>query len=533
MDTGHPSLTWRHVQKSVAVITAVLLAITAVFALSSPAPASAQDAAKPDATIRVINASPGSPTLDVLLNGQPLVQKLEFGSPSSYATLKEGSYKIQLVPSGEQVANAIAEKDFDASSGKAYIVSIVNPLKDIKINVDEVNLDSIDTGKARVRVFHDSPDAGKVDVAVTGGDTWFSGLSNGDKSDYKDVDAGTYSLDVRGDNNTTLTTATGLELQAGQVYDIFAIGQIADKTFALVPLVTSVSEPCTDTLGLKGTATDACLRIVHASPGSPAVDVYVNGTAATTNLAFGAATDFLIVPAGDSTKVQVTATGASLDNAAASDTISLDQGQAYEIVATGMLNDLKLTQSRLDLTPLPTGQARIRLLNASPDAGEVDLGVKDGDTLFTGTNFRDVTDYKVVDAASVTLDVRKGGDSQVLAEGTVDVKEATVYDLILIGQLKDQSLKVLAISAPASTRMGAVATPVAQGTSSPAATVASQATVSTTPQAMTTAQVQLTVSTTPAATTTATPTAQATATPAAGSIVTPPTQAVMTPTAAS
>jgi hypothetical protein len=528
MDTSHRLDNLRPAHKTVAVIAAVLLALTAVFALSSPGPASAQNEAKPDATIRVINASPGSPALDVLLNGQPLVQKLQFGSPSSYATLKEGSYKLQLVPAGQPAANAIAEKDFDASSGEAYIVSIVNPLKDVKINVDKVNLDSISPGKARVRVFHDSPDAGKFDVAVTGGDTWFSGLSSGDKSDYKDVDAGTYSLDVRGDNNTTLTTATGLQLQAGQVYDIFAIGQIADKTFTLVPLETSVSEPCVTTLGLKGTATDACVRVIHASPGAPGLDVYFNGTAATKNLAFGAVTDFVVVPSGDSNKVQITSTGASVDNAAVSDTVTLDPGQAYDMAATGTLDNLKLTQTRLDLTPLPTGQARIRFINASPDAGKVDFGIKNGDTLFTGTDFRDVTDYKVVDAASLTLDVRKGGENQVLAEGTVDVKEAMVYDLVLIGQVKDQSLKVLAVSAPASTRKGAVTTPVAEGTTSPVATVASEATVSTTAGAMTTAQVQATVSITPAAT--MTPTVATTPTPATGAIVTPANQPTITAT---
>jgi hypothetical protein len=498
MESSRRPAVLRPAQKVFAICAALLLALTAVFALSGPHSASAQDVStKQDATIRVINASPGSPAIDVLLNGQPLVQNLAFGAPSSYAPIKEGSFKVQVVPSGQPAENAIAEKDFDASSGAAYIVSIVNPLKDIAINVDTVKLDAVDSGKARVRVFHDSPDAGKIDVAVTGGDTLFSGLSNGDKTDYKDIDAGTYSLDIRGDNDTTLSTATGLDIQAGQVYDIFAVGQISDKTFALVPLTTSVSQPCSEVLGLTGTPTDACVRVVHASPGSPAVDVYVNGSAATTNLAFAAATEFLIVPSGDSTKVQVTATGASLDNAVIDETVTLDPGQAYELIATGPLSDIKLSQTRLDLTPLPDGQARVRLINASPDAGSVDLGVKDGDNIFTGADFRTITDYKVVDAASLTLDAKKAGDNQVLAEGVVDVKAATVYEVILMGQSKDQTLTISAISAPASVRTGSVATPSAQGTPSAAATVASVATVSPTADALTTPQIQPTGTATP------------------------------------
>ena len=488
MEKTHRIIASRRAPKVLAGLTALLLVLTAAFGLFAPRSVSAADNQSPDASIRVINASPGSPAIDVLINGQPLVQSLAFGAPSSYAPLKAASYKLQVVPSGQPAENAIAEKDFDASSGSAYIVSIVNPLNDIKVNVDEVNLDALDTGKARVRVFHDSPDAGTIDVAVTGGDTLFSGLSSGDKSDYKDIDAGTYSFDIRGDNSTTLSTVSGLDIQAGNAYDIFAVGQISDKTFAIVPLATSVSKNCATILGLQGTDTDACVRVVHASPGSPAVDVYVNGAAATSNLGYGAATDFLIVPSGDSTKVQVTATGASVDNAVVDETVSLTGGQAYEFVATGTLDNIKLTEAQVDLTPLPQGQARVRLINASTDAGSVDLGIKNGDNLFTGTDFQGVSDYKVVDAASLTIDAIKGGESTVLTEGTVDLKEATVYEILLTGQVKDQSLKIMAISAPASVRTGAVATPSAQGTSSPVATVSSQATVSATAEALTTPQ---------------------------------------------
>lgn len=498
MDHGHRSFRNRPAMKGLGVILACVLALTALASFGGASTARAADeSVKPDATIRVLNASPGAPALDVLINGQPLVQNLAFGAPSSYASLKADSYKVQVVPSGQAASNAIAEKDFDADSGQAYIVSIVNPLKDIKVNVDKVNLDAIDPGKARVRFFQDSPDAGKVDVKVTGGDTWFSGVDQGDSTDYKTIDAGTYSLDVQGDNDTVLTTAKGIQLEEGHVYDIFAVGQLSDKSFSIVPLVTVVSPPCAAVLGLQGQATDGCVRIINAGPGSASVDVYVNGASSATNLAFGTATDFFIVPSGDSTKIQVTAAGGSLDKALIDDTVTIDQGQAYQYIVTGNPDDLKLNESRLDLTPVANGQSRVRLVNASPDAGSVDLKIKDGDTLFSGVEFRDVTDYRVIDAGSTILDAVKNGESQVLSEGTVDLKEANVYDIILIGQEKDQSLKIIAVAAPAEVRTGGVATPAAQGTPSPAATAASEVTVVSTGEALTTPQVGASVTATP------------------------------------
>lgn len=491
MEKPRPGVELQPRTRHVAVFAALILVLTAAFGLIGPRSAGAQDSSvKTDATIRVVNASPGSPPIDVLLNGQPLVQNLAFGAPSSYGPLKAGSgYKLQVVPTGQPAANAIAEKDFDVDAGQAYIASIVNPLKDIKINVDQVKLDAIDPGKVRVRFFQTSPDAGKVDLAVTGGDTWFGGVSQGDHTDYKDFDAGTYTLDVKNNSGAALTTASGLQLEQGHVYDIFATGQIADKTFSIVTLATIVSPPCASALNLQGSADGACVRFAHAAPGSPNIDVYVNGTVASSNLAFGSSTEFLSIPAGDSTKIQVTAAGGSLDKTIIDQTISVSKGQAYQFIATGTTDDVKLSESRIDLTPVATGQARVRLINASPDAGSVDLSVKNGDKLFGGVDYRGVTDYRVIDAKSFTLDVLKKDDNQILSEGTIDLKEPDAYDLVLMGRVSDQSLKILTLSAPATARTGSVATPAVQGTSAPLATVSSETTVSPTSGALTTPQI--------------------------------------------
>ena len=40
------------------------------------------------------------------------------------------------------------------------------------------------------------------------------------------------------------------------------------------------------------------VRVIHASPDAPAVDVWVNGAVAIEDLAFGSATDWIALPAG-------------------------------------------------------------------------------------------------------------------------------------------------------------------------------------------------------------------------------------------
>src|ERR671913_733023 len=70
---------------------------------------------------------------------------------------------------------------------------------------------------------------------------------------------------------------------------------------------------CSEVLGV-GAAGDACVNIVHASPDAPAVDIYVDGTAAVENLAFGAATGWVALPAGGH-QVQVAPTGEAAEAA--------------------------------------------------------------------------------------------------------------------------------------------------------------------------------------------------------------------------
>ena len=47
-------------------------------------------------------------------------------------------------------------------------------------------------------------------------------------------------------------------------------------------------------------ASDARVRVLHASPDAPAVDVYLDGSkvSALTNVPFGAISDYLAIPAG-------------------------------------------------------------------------------------------------------------------------------------------------------------------------------------------------------------------------------------------
>src|ERR687890_1175612 len=228
-------------------------------------------------------------------------------------------------------------------------------------------------------------------------------------------------------------------------------------------VVTTVSPSCGEVLGLEGASEDACVRLVHAAPDAPPVDVYLNDAQIGQSLEFGTATEYVIAPSGAGRGVRVTAAGTPVEEAIIDTSLDFDPGQAYEILVTGSGDDLEATITGTDLRPLAQGQARLRVINASPDAGAFDVGISGNEeNLFEGVDVRDATDYVVLDAGDYALEVRPGGEDMTVAlQSDATVEEGVTYDLIAMGRPEDQTLTLLTLMAPVALQPGAVATPEA------------------------------------------------------------------------
>ena len=458
-----------------------LVAVWLVMAMAVTLPAAAalaQEAPEADATIRVIHASPGAPDVDLLLDGQPLVEAIAYGTATEYATISPEEHRLQIIPTGQTADAAVVDETLEPAPGGAYVLSVFGLLNDIQGAIYEVDLSEIEPGNARVRAINLSPDAGAADLVETGGDEWFGDIDLGAASDYRDVAPGSYSLDVRGEDDRVLQTVTDVAFEETRIYDVAILGQVADDSISVLSLVTRVSPPCADVLGLEGEGGDACILFVHAAPDAPPVDIYLSDALIAENLEYGVATEYVAVASGDDRGVRVAATGTPLEEALIDWAFGFEPGQAYEILVTGGMDDLQLTITGTDLRPLPEGQARIRVIHASPDASGIDVGVSGEDAnLFEGINFRDATDYLVVDADDYSLEVRPGGEDMTVAlQSDLTLEDSTVYDMVVLGRPEDQSLRLLVLAVPAETRSGLVATPEAAEGDAPLAETAAPAT---------------------------------------------------------
>ncbi|KZZ82719.1 DUF4397 domain-containing protein [Bacillus sp. SJS] len=194
---------------------------------------------------------------------------------------------------------------------------------------------------------------------------------------------------------------------------------------------------------------NAMVRIVHASPDAPAVDVTVDGNTVVEGAKFKDATDFMALPAGNH-KVEIFAAGTVEEGKPViTSDLTVEAGKMYTAAAINTLDNLELKILNDD-TMVTDGKSKIRVGHFSPDAPAVDVAVKDGDVLFPGAEFKGVTDYMEVDPGSYDLEVRAAGskDSVLDLAGT-ELKENMTYTVLAVGfAKKDPALDAIVLEDP-------------------------------------------------------------------------------------
>lgn len=157
---------------------------------------------------------------------------------------------------------------------------------------------------------------------------------------------------------------------------------------------------------------NAFVRVVHASFDGPGVDVYVNGTSTVSNLQYRAVSPFVQLPAG-SLSLKVTPTGQS--NSVTQNGFTVQADKYYTVIAAGKFADLTTKVVEDSLGPVPQGEARLRVVHASPDTPAVDVRIRNQPAVIPNLGFLDVSSYFNVDAKDMSFDVYPSGSTQVSA----------------------------------------------------------------------------------------------------------------------
>ncbi len=206
--------------------------------------------------------------------------------------------------------------------------------------------------------------------------------------------------------------------------------------------------------GSKGTSEPlsgaARLMFVHAIADTGAVDVRVATTLtpALTALAYGASSGYQSISSGPillSVQPSPSLTSASPRSLANLSGIAAAVGSAFTFVAAGQARDTVggnaagISVYLDDVSPPTSGQARLRVINASPDAGGVDVyatlsgGVIAGTPTFPGVDYRSALS-RTLPAGTYTIRVTPLSNATiVLATATLTLPGGGVQTSVLRG----------------------------------------------------------------------------------------------------
>lgn len=184
------------------------------------------------------------------------------------------------------------------------------------------------------------------------------------------------------------------------------------------------------------TTPKAFVRILHAIPDAPAVDIYANNNPLVKNLKYKEFTEYLDVPPG-MYNIKVYPAG-TMSTALIDTNLNLSSETISTVAAIGRANHIQLLPINDPILPRDPSKTYVRFAHISPNTPAVDITLPDGTVIFEDVEFKEVTEYAAIAPGRYTLQARPTGTSDVaLTVPNILLKSNkfyTVYAVGLIGE---------------------------------------------------------------------------------------------------
>ena len=161
----------------------------------------------------------------------------------------------------------------------------------------------------------------------------------------------------------------------------------------------------------------AAVGVVHASPGSPALDVaFDNNRLGVTSFTFNKRVDYLRAYVGNRSFKVFNATTATTTPLISKD-INFESGKYYTIFIADTASKMEIVTLRDSTRSAGRDSVRLRFVNMSPDAPALDLYIKGNPTpIATNITYKNTGNFFSLKAAANTeFEVRATGQNTLLA----------------------------------------------------------------------------------------------------------------------
>jgi hypothetical protein len=175
------------------------------------------------------------------------------------------------------------------------------------------------------------------------------------------------------------------------------------------------------------------VRAVHLSPGTPALDVVVNGTVITSGMGYAGSTNYEVANSGDAEIiVRTTAAGQLLLDL----TPTLAEDTDYTLIAANFAADIEGLFLVDDNSEPDVENIKMRLVHAAPSAGNLDVWVTSpGETLraptLSNVAFGAVSAYLQLPDADLQVRMAPTGTTNIIIDsGSIDLTRGEIVTVV-------------------------------------------------------------------------------------------------------
>lgn len=411
------------------------------------------------AKISVLHASPDAPKINIIVNNETvlsgvdyaeggLVQSLETTEflvliNGEYVSVGADTYSLSVesvLPDGE-VTTVIEPLNFDLGGSLRYSVIAVNSANNIEPLIVEATHTSIGFGKARVQIVHASASAPAVDIYVTvpnadiNQSTALGTLSFKEDLGAIEFPVGEYQIRITPqDSKAILFDSGAFTLSYAEDLVIAALPNVGID--GVSPVQLAVLDGNTSSV-IMDKDTPASFRVIHNSPGAPAVDIVLDNNfeePLVSGLRFSDFTSYINVPE-NTYNVKVVATGTKNDVIDAD--LSVSRGSISSIYA---INNLSAIEPLLlaDDNRKVSAEAKVRIVHGSTTAGSVDIyltepyeSLQDAMPAFSEVPFKANTGYIALATGEYQIRVTPTGSKDVIIDtGVLSLEAGKVYTAV-------------------------------------------------------------------------------------------------------
>ena len=414
------------------------------------------------ANVRVVHAASDAPMVNITANDAILndLESVDYQVASSRFEVETGMYDIGVtgILPGENAE--VLQADVTLEADMNYDIFAVGNVGDESLSLLTVTSmeTAVDAGNAQVQIVHAASMAPMVDIYVTAPDADITAeqplvtAEFTDATDLIQVPAGDYQIRITPAGETTVVYDSGtVNLADGAALLIASTNNVGTGDSP----VTLLAADGDGSFKIWDAEAGAAIRVVHGISDAPAVDVVANNEIVLVDgIQFPRTTDYLSVAAGDYL-IDVVADSDNSVVAIDDAELTLEVGMSYTAIANNVLAAPEL-DVLVDMPRSVATEAKVRIVHASPSAGNVDIYVTaDGEIDAVDPAFADIayetgelveTGYVSLAEGDYVVTVTPTGTKTAAIEtGVLTLENGEIYTAIALDGAMEGDLPQLAL----------------------------------------------------------------------------------------